>query len=310
LIERLRASGQARKSRGALIVDVADPDDKESIPPLILQKADGAALYGTTDLATLDQRIEQFQPDRILYVVDNRQKQHFQQVFKASYKTGVVPGKTILEHNGFGTMNGKDGKPFRTREGGVMKLRDLIDMVTGHARDRIETIDSVRAYAEDEKEEIARIVGVAALKYADLMNHRTKDYVFDIDRFSSFEGRTGPYILYAAVRIKSVLRRAESQDFPMGMITSPVSEEERSLHLKLSELPATVELAFENRAPNHLCEYAFQLATTYNRFYHVHHMLNEEDSAQRASWLALSNVTLRVLIQALDLLGIEAPRRM
>lgn len=310
LIERLNAEGYARESRGALVIEVDDSEDRESIPPLMLEKSDGAVLYGTTDLATIDQRIEEFRPDYILYVVDNRQQQHFRQVFKASYKTGVAPESTRLEHNGFGTMNGKDGKPFKTREGGIMKLKDLIGLVTDHAMARIETIESVREYDEDEKAHIARIVGVAALKYADLMNHRTKDYVFDLDRFSSFEGRTGPYILYAAVRIKSVLRRASERNLEPGGIIAPQSPSERELDLKLSEWPAVVELAFETRAPNHLCEYAFQLATAYNRFYHTHHILNEEDEDRRASWLALSGVTLRVLERVLDLLGIEVPRRM
>ncbi len=310
LVERLKAAGYAKESRGALVVEVEDPDDRETIPPLMLEKTDGAVLYGTTDLATIEQRVEQFQPDYVLYVVDNRQQQHFRQVFKASYKTGVVPQSTRLEHNGFGTMNGKDGKPFKTREGGTMKLKDLIRLVTDHARTRIETIDSIREYDEDEKEDIARIVGVAALKYADLMNHRTKDYVFDLDRFSSFEGRTGPYILYAAVRIKSVLRRAGDRDLPPGRIVAPQVETERNLHLKLSELPSVVDLAFATRAPNHLCEYAFQLASTYNRFYHTHHILNEEDAERRASWLAVSGITLRALERTLDLLGIEVPKRM
>ena len=310
LIERLKSEGFARESRGALVVEVDDPEDKEPIPPLMLEKTDGAVLYGTTDLATIDQRIEEFRPDYILYVVDNRQQHHFRQVFKAACKTGVAPASTRLEHNGFGTMNGKDGKPFKTREGGVMKLKDLIELVTGHAMARIETIESVREYDEDEKAQIARIVGVAALKYADLMNHRTKDYVFDLERFSSFEGRTGPYILYAAVRIKSVLRRAGERRLQPGRIMAPRSESERNLDLKLTELPAVVDLAFETRAPNHLCEYAFQLATAYNRFYHTNHILNEEDADRRASWLALSGFTLRVLERVLDLLGIEVPRRM
>lgn len=310
LIERLKADGYARESRGALVIEVDDPEDKESIPPLMLEKTDGAVLYGTTDLATIDQRIEEFRPDYILYVVDNRQQQHFRQVFKASYKTGVAPESTRLEHNGFGTMNGKDGKPFKTREGGIMKLKDLIGLVTDHAMARIETIESVREYDEDEKAHIARIIGVAALKYADLMNHRTRDYVFDLDRFSSFEGRTGPYILYAAVRIKSVLRRVGERNLEPGGIMAPQSPSERELDLKLSEWPAVVELAFETRAPNHLCEYAFQLATAYNRFYHTHHILNEEDGDRRVSWLALSGVTLRVLERVLDLLGIEVPKRM
>ena len=191
LIARLKEEGYARESRGALVVEVEEPGDPESIPPLMLEKSDGAVLYGTTDLATIDQRVEEYRPDFILYVVDNRQQHHFRQVFKAAWKTGVAPGSTRLEHSGFGTMNGKDGKPFKTREGGVMKLKDLIELVTGHARSRIETIESVREYDDDEKETISRIVGVAALKYADLMNHRTKDYVFDLDRFFVLRGPHG-----------------------------------------------------------------------------------------------------------------------
>jgi len=310
MIKRLRADGHARKSRGALVIEVDDPEERESLPPLMLEKSDGAVLYGTTDLATIDQRMEQFRPDYILYVVDNRQQQHFRQVFKASYNTGIVPVSTRLEHTGFGTMNGKDGKPFKTRQGGIMKLKDLIQLVTDHARARIETIESVREYGEQEKKNIARIVGVAALKYADLMNHRTKDYVFDLDRFSSFEGRTGPYILYAAVRIKSVMRRAEERGLQSGIIKNPKSESERNLNLKLSELPTVIDMAFATRAPNHLCEYAFQLATAYNRFYHTHHILNEKNGECQASWLTVSEVTLRVLDRVLYLLGIEVPRRM
>ena len=310
LIKRLKTEGHAQKSRGAVVINVGDSNEAESIPPLILEKSDGAVLYGTTDLATIEQRVEDFQPNYILYVVDNRQQQHFKQVFKASYKTGITPNSTRLEHNGFGTMNGKDGKPFKTREGGIMKLKDLIQLVTDHARERIDTIESIRTYEESEKSTIAQIVGIAALKYADLMNHRTKDYIFDLDRFSSFEGRTGPYILYAAVRIKSVIRRAQQSGYLPGKIIAPRSELERNLDLKLAEFPAIINLAFETRSPNHLCEYAFQLASVYNSFYHAHHILNEKNVECRASWLALSEVTLKTLERLLNLLGIEVPKRM
>lgn len=310
LIERLKKEGYAYESQGALIVDVATEDDTRPIPPLMLVKSDGAVLYGTTDLATLDQREQDYHPDLVLYVVDNRQRDHFHQVFTAAYRTGVTPETTILEHNGFGTMNGRDGKPFKTREGGIMKLKDLIEMVTDNAMGRIEEIESIREYDTSEKQEIARIVGVAALKYADLMNHRTKDYVFDLDRFSSFEGRTGPYLLYTAVRIKSILRRAADRGFESGKIIPPESDHERDVGLKLAEFPSVLDNAFAGRAPNHLCEYAFQLATVYNRFYHGHHILNETDEAKRAAWLKLSEAALRMLEQVLDLLGIEIPERM
>lgn len=310
LIKRLQKEGYAYESQGALIVDVAKPEDTHPIPPLMLVKSDGAVLYGTTDLATLDQREADYHPGLILYIVDNRQKDHFHQVFTAAYKTGVTPASTKLEHNGFGTMNGKDGKPFKTRAGGIMKLKDLIEMVTDSAMSRIEDIESIREFGEVEKQDIARKVGVAALKYADLMNHRTKDYVFDLDRFSSFEGRTGPYLLYTAVRIKSILRRAADRGFEEGDILPTESDIERDVCLKLAEFPTIIEMAFEGRAPNSLCEYAFQLATVYNRFYHGYHILNEENETQRAAWLALSAVTLRMLNQVLDLLGIEIPERM
>jgi arginyl-tRNA synthetase len=310
LIERLKQAGYAYESQGALIVDVAGPEDSRPVPPLMLVKSDGAVLYGTTDLATIDQRVQDFHPDLILYVVDNRQRDHFHQVFTAAHRTGVAPGSVGLEHNGFGTMNGKDGRPFKTRAGGVMKLRDLIDMIMDKAMERIAEIESVRDYSDAEKTEIARMVGVATLKYADLMNHRTKDYVFDLDRFSSFEGRTGPYLLYTAVRIKSILRKASDQGIAPGRILAPASGIERDLFLKLAEFPDVLTLAFDTRAPNHLCEYIYELATLYNRFYHEHHILNEEDEGRRASWLGVSRATLAMLTRGLDLLGIEVPERM
>lgn len=310
LIERLKVAGFAVESQGALVVEVVDPSDTRPIPPLMLVKSDGAVLYGTTDLATIDQRVADYHPDLILYVVDNRQSDHFHQVFTAAYKTGVAPESVKLEHDGFGTMNGQDGKPFKTRAGGVMKLKDLIQMVTDKATERIAEIESIRGYSESEKSEIARMVGVAALKYADLMNHRTKNYVFDLDRFSSFEGRTGPYLLYTAVRIKSILRRAAENSVEPGALIAPSGTAERELFLKLTEFPDIIGLAFDSRAPNPICEYTYQLATLYNRFYHDCHILNETDHARRGSWLSASRLALGVLVTSLDLLGIETPERM
>jgi arginyl-tRNA synthetase len=215
-----------------------------------------------------------------------------------------------LEHINFGTMNGKDGKPFRTRTGGVMKLKDLIELVTAKALERMNEINISRDYSEAERADIAQKVGIAALKFADLSNHYSKDYIFDLDRFSSFEGRTGPYLLYTAVRIKSILRTAAEQGLGSGPLLPPGDAIERELLLKLVELPERVSFAFEQRAPNHLCEYVYTLATAYNRFYHEHHIIQEEDPARQAAWLGLSQVTLRTLTLALDLLGIEAPERM
>jgi arginyl-tRNA synthetase len=310
LIARLRSQGQARESEGALIVDVAEPGDTREVPPLLLLKSDGAALYGTTDLATLDQRVKELHAELVLYVVDKRQSDHFLQVFRAAKKTGVVPAAVGLEHIGFGTMNGPDGKPFKTRAGGVMKLRDLLDLVTDKARERLREAGVARDYPEEEVERIARLVGVATLKYADLSNHRAKDYVFDLERFSAFEGRTGPYLMYTAVRTRSILRKAAEAGLTPGALVPPADEVERGVLLALAKLPDVLGGAFENRAPNILCDYAFELATTFTRFYQEHHILSETDPARQASWLGLCDLTARTLIHALDLLGIGVPERM
>ncbi len=310
VIERLRGRGHARESEGALVVDVAEPGDAKEVPPLLLLKSGGAALYGTTDLATLDQRVRELKAELVLYVVDKRQSDHFLQVFRAAKKTGVVPEGVGLEHIGFGTMNGADGKPFKTRAGGVMKLRDLLDMVTDKARERIREAGVARDYPEEEVERIARLVGVATLKYADLSNHRAKDYVFDLERFSAFEGRTGPYLMYTAVRTRSILRKAAEAGLVAGALVPPRDDVERGVLLALARLPDVLEAAFEHRAPNILCEYAYELASAFTRFYQEHHILSEADTDRRASWLGLCDLTARVLVHALDLLGIGVPDRM
>jgi arginyl-tRNA synthetase len=308
MIEDLKARGLAEESEGALVVQVSEPDDKKEMPPLILLKSDGAALYGTTDLATIVDRVKAFDPDFILYVVDQRQHGHFEQVFRAARKTGLA-GKAELEHAGFGTMNGPDGKPFKTRAGGVMKLFDLIAMTTDAAKARIAEAGLGADYPADEQEDIAKKVGIAALKFADLSNWRLTDYIFDLDRFTKFEGKTGPYLQYAAVRIRSILRKAEEQGF---VAAAPVvrSAVERALVLKILALPDVMEAAEERRAPNILCEYVFELAQEFSRFYAEHHILSEPDAALRAARLGLSALTLTVLTKSLDLLGIEVPNRM
>lgn len=310
LLQQLRDAGFAKESEGALIIEVAEPDEKREIPPLILEKSDGAVLYGTTDLATIQQRVQELAAEIILYVVDNRQALHFEQVFRAAYKTGIAPASVRMEHLGFGTMNGKDGKPYKTRAGGVMKLRSLIEMITDKARERLAEVEAAQTYPADEKEAIARMVGVATLKFADLSNQRTGDYIFDLDRFSAFEGRTGPYLLYTAARTKSILRRAVDEGLTFGPISTPVDEDERALFLKLLELPDVVELAFAQRMPHHLCEYVFTLAMVFNRFYHQHHILSETNPAQQASWLGLTSCVVGTLTLVLDLLGIAVPERM
>ncbi|MEZ4864080.1 MAG: arginine--tRNA ligase [Caldilineaceae bacterium] len=310
LIARLRAEGYAQESEGALVIDVTQADDKREIPPLLLVKSDGAVLYGTTDLATIDLRVQELDAEVILYVVDNRQSLHFTQVFRAAYKTGIAPAAVSLEHLGFGTMNGQDGKPFKTRAGGVMKLRSLIEMIEAKARERLAEVEIAQSYDATEKEAIAHMVGVATLKFADLSNQRTGDYIFDLDRLSAFEGRTGPYLLYTAARTKSILRKAVAEGLTFGPILTPSDEIERALLLKLTELPEVVAQSFAQRMPHHLCEYAYTLALAFNRFYHEHHILSEQNREQQTSWLGLAQCAVDTLELVLDLLGIAVPERM
>ena len=306
MIADLKARGLAVESEGALVVPVARPDDKKEMPPLILLKSDGGVLYGTTDLATVIDRVREGNPDLILYVVDHRQHGHFEQVFRAAALAGLN-GKAMLEHVGYGTMNGLDGKPFKTRAGGVMKLFDLIAMATGEAETRLAEQGLGVDYSAGERAEIARKVGIATIKFADLSNHRTTDYIFDLERFSKFEGKTGPYLQYAAVRIRSILRKAEDVALAAPRIHSP---QERELVLLLLGLGAAMQAAEEKRAPNILCDYAFTLAQSFSRFYGEHHILSESDTGLRAARLGLCSLTLAVLTKTLGLLGIEVPERM
>ena len=309
LIDRLAADDVAVESEGALIVEVAEDSDTKEMPPLLLTRSDGSYLYSTTDLATLEQRAEEGY-DLVLYVVDARQGLHFDQLFRAARKAAVAGDGIAMEHVAFGTVNGPDGKPFKTREGGVLRLGDLMGIVTGAATERLTQAEIAQGYTEEEQGEIARQVGLAALKYGDLSNHRTSNYLFDIDRFTSFEGKTGPYLQYGAVRNQSILRRAEEAGLGPGPIIPPTVDQERDLMLRLLRLPEVVDRAIDLRAPNVLAEYAYELANDFNRFYEACHILREEDRARQASWLALVDLTLRVLRLLLDTLGIEAPERM
>ncbi|HTT83605.1 MAG TPA: arginine--tRNA ligase [Rhizomicrobium sp.] len=308
MIDDLKARHIAEPSEGALIIPVGEPDDRKEIPPLILLKSDGAVLYSTTDLATIIDRVRSYDPDLILYVVDQRQHLHFEQVFRAALRAGLN-GRAVLEHVGYGTVNGTDGKPFKTRAGGVMKLYDLIAMATDEAAERLKEQGLAADYAPDEQAEIAKAVGIAAIKFADLVNFRTSDYVFDLARFTRFEGRTGPYLQYAAVRIQSILRKADSEGFARA---EPLirSSEERRLFLQLLAVTDAMVAAETRRAPNVLCDYAFALAQEFSRFYTAHHIMSETDTALRAARLGLCDLTLRVLVKILDLLGIDVPARM
>lgn len=310
LVTRLEADGVAETSHGALIVRVDQPDDNREWPPLILRSKAGGFLYSTTDVATVDMRVNDLGVELMLYVVDRRQGDHFTQVFRAARKAGIVSEDVVMEHIGFGTMNGPDGKPFKTREGGVVRLGDVIDMVKTAARARIDEAHIAEDYPEEERDQIARQVGVAALKFGDLINNRTSDYIFDLDRFSSFEGKTGPYLQYAAVRIKSILRRAADAGLEPGDIIAPTFDVERELMLELFHFPEVVERTIELRAPNHAAEYAYTLSGAWNRFYDRCHILSEPDPERQASWLRLAMWTEATLETLLDLLGIEVPERM
>ena len=310
LVTSLRESGVAEESKGAIVIRIGEDGDNRDIPPLILESSSGGFLYSTTDLATIQMRMEELRADLVLYVVDRRQADHFLQIFRAAAKAGMVSEGTRLEHIWFGTMNGPDGKPFKTREGGVVRLSDVIDMLTDAARQRLDEAHLAEDYPEEERSKIASLVGVAALKFGDLINNRTSDYVLDLDRFSSFEGKTGPYLQYAAVRIKSILRRAETEGVERGTLLPPTVDAERELMLELLRLPDVVGRAIALRAPNHVAEFAFDVAGRFNRFYDTCHILSEPDIARRGSWLSLAAWALTALERLLDLLGIEVPDRM
>ena len=310
MIEALHAQGLARMSDGALIVDVALPDDKEEIPPIIISKSDGSQLYGTTDLATILQRVRDFDPDEMWYVVDNRQALHFKQVFRTARLAHFVRDDVKLCHIGFGTMNGKDGKPYKTRDGGVMRLSDLIETVTDAARAKMDESNAMADIPDAEKQAEAEKVGIAALKFGDLINQPSKDYVFDMDRFLASEGKTGPYLQYCVVRIASVLRRAQEEGLCPGEILPPESASERALILKLASVGDVLLRAFEEKAPTPICEVLFDIAGVFNRFYHENKILTHEDAARRASWLALLALTQKMMRTLLDILAMDIPDHM
>jgi len=310
LVERVAAAGVTEVSDGALIVRVDQPEDNREWPPLILRSSVGGFLYSTTDLATVAMRVDDLHVDLMLYVVDRRQGDHFTQVFRVARKAGIAGDEVVMEHVGFGTMNGPDGKPFKTREGGVVRLGDVIEMVRTAARARIDEAHIAEDYPEEERDRIAFQVGVATLKFGDLINNRTSDYVFDLDRFSSFEGKTGPYLQYAAVRIRSILRKAAERDLVANEMIAPSNDTERDLMLELFRFPEVVERSIDLRAPNHVAEYAYTLSGAWNRFYDQCHILSEPDPTRQASWLAMAAWAAGTLETLLHLLGITVPDRM
>ena len=309
MVEMMKEKGFAYEDQGALVVDVKEETDTKEIPPCMLLKSDGASLYTTTDLATIVERMKLFQPDEILYVVDKRQELHFIQVFRCARKTGLVEEDTRLSFLGFGTMNGKDGKPFKTREGGVMRLENLIADIDEEMFTKIVENRSVR---DKDARDTAKIVGLAAIKYGDLSNQATKDYIFDVDRFTSFEGNTGPYILYTIVRIKSILNRyvEAGGNLEAGEILPASNSSEKNLMLQLSGFGSMIESAFEEKAPHKICAYIYEVSNAFNSFYHETKILSEENQAQKESYIRLLQLTKKVLETSIDLLGFEAPDKM
>lgn len=309
MIERLKKEGYAHFDEGALVIDVQEESDTKEVPPCMVQKSDGASLYGTTDLATLVQRMRDYKPDKIVYIVDKRQELHFVQVFRAAKKTGIVPEETALKFLGFGTMNGKDGKPFKTREGGVMRLENLIGEIE---EEMYKKITDNRTVEEEEARHTAKLVGLSAIKYGDLSNQASKDYVFDVDRFTSFEGNTGPYILYTIVRIKSILSKYRSAGACLSglEIKEAGNESEKALMLEAAKYNEIMETAYEELAPHKICAYIYELANAFNRFYHETKILTEENEETKRSYIALLILTKEILESCIDVLGFEAPERM
>lgn len=309
MVSYMKQEGYAHESEGALVVDVREETDTKEIPPCMILKSDGASLYNTTDLATILERMNAIKPDELIYVVDKRQELYFDQVFRCARKTKLVTQETVLKFLGFGTMNGQDGKPFKTREGGVMRLENLIRETTDEMYRKI--MDN-REMPEEEAKETAKIIALSALKYGDLSNQASKDYVFDIDRFTSFEGDTGPYILYTIVRIKSILNKYKEQGGNLAELElrNANSDSEKALMLEISKFNSMMESACEETAPHKVCAYIYDLANAFNRFYHETKILTEEDVQKQTGWVALLVMTRDVLETCIDVLGFSAPERM
>ena len=315
MVQKMKDDGFAYISDGALVVDVKEDTDTKEIPPCMILKSDGASLYNTTDLATMVWRMKDYNPDEIIYVVDKRQELYFTQVFRCARKTGIVKPETELKFLGFGTMNGKDGRPFKTRDGGVMRLEHLISSINEEMLAKIQENQKTKenlGISTEEAENTAKMVALAAIKYGDLSNQASKDYIFDIDRFTSFEGNTGPYILYTIVRIKSILNKYHGlgKDESGAVIGAAHSNSEKDLMLELSKFNAVMESAFEETAPHKICSYIYDLANAFNSFYHGTKIMSEENETVQKSYIRLLELTKSVLETCIDVLGFSAPERM
>ena len=310
MVKYLKDNGYAYISEGALVVDVKEETDTKEVPPCMILKSDGSSLYNTTDLATMVERRKLFNPDAITYVVDKRQELYFTQVFRCAKKTKILDEDTKLTFLGFGTMNGKDGKPFKTRDGGVMRLENLIKEIDDAV---YEKVMSNRDISEEEARNIAKVVGLAAIKYGDLSNQASKDYIFDLDRFTSFEGNTGPYILYTIVRIKSILTKYKNEigQLPTdATIKTAFNDSERELMLGIVKFNEVIQNAYQENAPHKVCQYIYELSNAFSKFYHETKIISEENKEQQNSWITLISLTEAILNQCIDLLGLEAPERM
>ena len=315
MVQKMKDDGFAYISDGALVVDVKEDTDTKEIPPCMILKSDGASLYNTTDLATMVWRMKDYNPDEIIYVVDKRQELYFTQVFRCARKTGIVKPETELKFLGFGTMNGKDGRPFKTRDGGVMRLEHLISGINEEMLAKIQENQKTKenlGISTEEAENTAKMVALAAIKYGDLSTQASKDYIFDIDRFTSFEGNTGPYILYTIVRIKSILNKYHGlgKDESGAVIGAAHSKSEKDLMLELSKFNAVMESAFEETAPHKICSYIYDLANAFNSFYHGTKIMSEENETVQKSYIRLLELTKSVLETCIDVLGFSAPERM
>ena len=309
MVQDMKDGGYAHIDQGALVVDVKEETDTKEIPPCMILKSNGATLYNTTDLATIVERRRLFDPDEIIYVVDKRQSLYFEQVFRCARKTKIIGEDVKLEFVGFGTMNGKDGKPFKTRDGGVLRLEKLLEDVNEQVLDKMKDRDMDKDMIDD----AAAKISLAAIKYGDLSNQASKDYIFDVDRFTSFEGNTGPYILYTIVRTKSLLAKVKAQNITVDeklAIEPADSKSETDVMLALTKWSETVNAAFEEHAPHKICQFVYELSDTFNKFYHENKIVTNENEKQRDSYIKLSALVGKVLETAIDLLGLEAPERM
>ena len=305
MVEELKVKGFAVQSEGAWVIPVAEEGDKKEVPPMILVKSDGSAIYATTDLATMVQRMQDWNPDKMLYVTDKRQNLHFEQVFRAAKKSGIVSADTALAHVGHGTMNGKDGKPFKTRDGGTLRLEQLISDMTDFVRSKV--VEN-KIVSDEEVEETTAKIALAALKYGDLSNQPTKDYNFDLERFAAFEGNTGPYILYTIVRIKSILAKYGAwENLPIQL---PANVYAKDLMLSITKFGPTMEAALNASAPNMVCAYIYELAGAVNKFYHETRILTEENEDLKAGYISLIGLAKNILEKCIFILGFSAPEKM